>query len=351
MLIVTAGIGLNYAGRAVGTTLSLNPDGTYYDYIPLGTATLTPGVWSVQRTTGGLSLDSNFILLGPAEVFYSIPAWDYVETILLTPSNRLISGLDLGFKVLSGPAVISVSSKLPPWKFANDSLNRNVTVTGTMATVTGNGRYGPKSSVTISASPEAGKNIVSAVIGGVDCLAEILSGGYTFTMPDTDVTGAIVASSSTHTITGSYTSQGANGCNLSPYANLGNGNVLIQPRAFIFANGSIISNGETVEVESGESVMIGVSTEAIYTRLVSVVVNGQEYAGSGTNASSLSISRTADSDITVSVVVAADRFCYQAGGGGGGTGGGGGGGSGSGGVTFPPIPPTGGGFRRSIRLR
>lgn len=159
------------------------------------------------------------------------------------------------------------------------------------------------------ATPDAGESVVKWVKDGVDYPP---AATFTFTFEAAPANVVCVFTDSTvFDVTGSYTSLGTNGCALSPYANLGAGNVLIQPKAFIFANGSSLNNGATVEVDSGESVMIAVNTESIYTRIVSMLINGAEYAGAGTNYASRDVSITATSDITVEVQVAADRFCYQ----------------------------------------
>jgi hypothetical protein len=199
------------------------------------------------------------------------------------------------------------------WEELSSSYTLTCTSVGKGSVSPASATFAPGDSLYVYATPDSGESFINWVIDGV----EYTTRGVAPTAGSANIVAvATFTDSGKYNVTGSYTSLGANNCPLSPYANLGSGNVSIQPRAFIFANGSSISNGETVEVDSGESVMIAVNTESIYTRIVSMTVNGVEYAGPGTNYASRDVSVTADSDITVAVTVAADRFCYQAGGGG-----------------------------------
>lgn len=174
--------------------------------------------------------------------------------------------------------------------------------------VTGLGGYNQGDTVTVNVV-EGSHQLYSWEKDGVKNLVSPGETSFYFVMPASDV-ALVITFVETHIISASEETQTTD-CKMSPYANLGYGNVLIQPHANIYAAGSFLSGGGSTSVSTGELVSWSVSTESIYTRLVSCVVNGVEQVQPGENTVNKFGTFTAESNVTISAVVCADRFCYM----------------------------------------
>lgn len=245
---------------------------------------------SVAYSSSGPYLDTRLSLTGP----------DGTVTIVQAPATG--TGLwyyTYNYAPGAGDITLAGSLSTDPGVFTIQEVGASGTIVTSIASGT---QVAPNEKVTLTSvtAPEGFTvdsitfNGASATIGTLSCISgtNILKVTYV-PVPPTRVA-----------IRTSLVSLGANGCPKN-FIDLGAGNILMQPHAHIWPE-------DGTEFDVGETVGVSVGTEAIYTRLVSVKIDGVEKITAGMNrATYVEYFPMPAHDVTVTAVAAADRLCYQ----------------------------------------